>query len=140
MAKKISKRSNRIRAANRLGATAVEFAVASPIFFALFFGALEITRVNQISNTAEIAATEGARRGIIPGASAAECLAAATEELETVGIDSFRVRVFPTRITENTETVRVQIDVDLTPSNGIFVSGFFAGDSVRKSIELVREE
>lgn len=123
----------------RVGAAAVEFAIAAPIFFALFFAAVEVTRVNQISNTAEIAATEGARRGIIPGASAAECIAGASREMRAVGVESFTVRVFPPQIRDETRSVRVQVDVAMQPSNGVLVSGLFSGKTVSRSIELERE-
>lgn len=124
----------------RKGAAAVEFALAAPIFFALFFGAIEITRVNQINNTAEIAATEGARRGIIPGASTAECIAIASDEMQAAGISNFTVRTFPPQITDSTSTIRVQIDVPLGPQNGIFVTQFFTNQTASRSIELVRED
>lgn len=125
---------------DRRGAAAVEFAIAAPIFFMLFFCAVEVTRVNQISNTAEVAATEGARRGIIPGASAAECIAAASDEMTAVGVDSFTVTVTPSQIQPTTTSVRVEVVVNAGPENGLFVSGLFNGKSVTRSIELEREE
>jgi Flp pilus assembly protein TadG len=124
----------------RHGAAAVEFAITAPIFFILFFSAVEVTRVNQISNTAEVAATEGARRGIIPGASAAECIAAASDEMRAVGVDSFTVTVMPSQIQATTATVRVEVVVNTGPENGLFVSGLFTGKRVIRSIELAREE
>ena len=127
------------RRSARSGAAAVEFAIAAPIFFALFFAAVEVTRVNQISNSAEIAATEGARRGIIPGASAAECIAGASNEMRAVGVENFTVRVFPSQIREDTPTVRVQVNVPMKASNGLLVSGLFSGKTVSRSIELERE-
>lgn len=134
------KRRNKLPSCDtRKGAAAVEFAVAAPIFFALFFAAVEMTRVNQISNSAEVAATEGARRGIIPGASAAECIAGASEEMRAVGVAAFDIRVVPAQIREDTRTIRVEVEVDMRPSNGLFVTGLFSGKKLTRAIELTRE-
>ncbi len=129
----------RFQRRNRQGAALVDFAIAAPLFFALIFTAFEITRVNQLRNTAEIAATEGARRGIIPGASAAECVAVATAEMTAVGTTQFTVAVTPTAIAANTPTVEVSVTVPLDVRNGYFLTNLFAGGRITKSITLERE-
>jgi Flp pilus assembly protein TadG len=123
----------------RRGLAVVDFALTAPLFFALIFASFEITRVNQLRNTAEIAATEGARRGIIPGATAAECIAAATTEMQNVAAGQFTVVVNPTAIQTNTPTIQVTVTVPLTAQNGYFVSNWFTGGQISKSITLDRE-
>ena len=59
----------RLTARKRTGATTVEFAITVPILFSLLFTAFEFSRMNVIRQTAVNAAYEGARRGIVPGAS-----------------------------------------------------------------------
>ncbi len=58
---------HRPRRSQRKGVTAVEFAFVAPIIFALFIGAIEITRLNFIRNSAANAAYEGARKAVTPG-------------------------------------------------------------------------
>ena len=69
----------------RCGAVSVEFALMAPIIFALFFGCIEITRLNFLRHTASNAAYEGARASILPGRSAADGIAEATQLLNNVG-------------------------------------------------------
>jgi Flp pilus assembly protein TadG len=123
----------------RRGLAVVDFALTAPLFFALVFASFEITRVNQLRNSAEIAATEGARRGIIPGATAAECIAAATTEMQNVGAGQFTVTVTPTTIENTTPTIQVTVAVPLTAQNGYFISNWFVGSQLTKSITLERE-
>lgn len=129
----------RFQRRRRTGAAAVDFAIAAPLFFALIFSAFEITRVNQLRNTAEIAATEGARRGIIPGASAAECTAVASAEMNAVGTTQFTVAVTPSTIVETSPTVQVSVTVPLDARNGYFLTNLFTGGRITKSITLERE-
>ena len=61
----------------RTAAVVVEFAICAPILFLFFFASLEFSRVNMIRQSVENAVYEGARRGIVPGATAANCRASA---------------------------------------------------------------
>lgn len=79
-----TRRNNRSRQA-RHGAVSVEFAIMAPIIFALFFGSIEITRLNFLRHTASNAAYEGARASILPGRTAADGIAEATDLLNNVG-------------------------------------------------------
>ena len=69
----------------RRGTTTVEFALTAPIVFFLLMGAIELSRANMLRHTTVVAATEGARNGIIPGATSAECHQAAVNELDASG-------------------------------------------------------
>ena len=60
---------------DRTAAVVVEFAICAPILFLFFFASLEFSRVNMIRQSVENAVYEGARRGIVPGATAANCRA-----------------------------------------------------------------
>ena len=122
----------------RLGAAAVEFAIAAPILFLLLFGAIEFSRANMLVNTAAIAATEAARASIIPGATADECRAACMQELSVIGVNTAIIAVEPAEITDDTTQVTINLSVPVT-KNGYVLSRFFLGKNVRKSVTLQRE-
>jgi|694.fasta_scaffold00671_17 Flp pilus assembly protein TadG len=73
---------------NRRGATTVEFALVAPIIFALFLGAIELTRMNFLRHTAANVAYEAARASIVPGAGVADGQAEAMQLLSMVGADN----------------------------------------------------
>ena len=110
----------RNRTESRRGATAVEFVITAPIFFLVLFGALELSRANLIRNSCENAALEGARRGILPGATAQNCRDASETLLDIVRIQDYNVTVDPSTITDQTEQVTVTVQVDLTANASTF--------------------
>jgi len=68
----------------RAGAVVTEFAICAPLLFFFFFASLEFSRVNMIRQSVENAVYEGARRGIVPGATAANCQASAQAVLNSI--------------------------------------------------------
>jgi Flp pilus assembly protein TadG len=117
----------------------VEFAVTIPVFLVIFFGAVEFSRVNLIRNTADIAATEGARAGVVPGAIASDCQARAEAELRAVGVKDFAVTVFPDTILGTTPEIDVTVTVPLSAGNGYFFTGILGGREINRTIRLQRE-
>ncbi|HAC89066.1 MAG TPA: hypothetical protein DCF63_00315 [Planctomycetaceae bacterium] len=85
-----AKNRHRIRNSSikRRGATTVEFALVAPIIFALFLGAIELTRMNFLRHTAANVAYEAARASIVPGAGVADGQAEAMQLLSMVGADN----------------------------------------------------
>lgn len=82
---KTSSKRNRSRVEHaRAGATTVEFAFVLPVILIMFLGAIEITRLNFLRQTALNAAYEGARACIVPGASTADGQAEAMRLLTAV--------------------------------------------------------
>ena len=84
-------RKNKAIPSQRCGVATVEFALTAPILFLMILGAFEFSRAYVLYNTCEIAAAEGARQGILPGATAADCQAAAASELSYIGVQDFTV-------------------------------------------------
>ena len=123
----------------RQGAAMVEFAIVAPVFFMFTFACVEFARVNMLRNTAEIAAVEGARAGVIPGATAANCIAEANQELSVLGVTGQNITVVPATITDMTPSVKVNISIPLTVANGYVVTNFFLGKTITTSIELRKE-
>jgi len=66
---------------DRHGALTVEFCLVVPIIFFLFFGALEITAINILRQSAGNAAYEAARKAVIPGGTAQDAENTATQML-----------------------------------------------------------
>ena len=120
------------------GSASVEMALTLPLVFALCFAAVEFGRVNMIRNSMENAAYEGAREGIVPGATAADCENAATSLLTAVGIQDFDVNVTPTVIQDDTPEVTVTITVQLD-ANSFVANSYFAGETMTRSSTLSRE-
>ena len=122
----------------RWGAATVEMAVVSPLLFLFLFAGLEFSRVNMLKNVTENAALEGARAGIIAGAEASDCHAAAQTQLDIVNAKEYEITVTPSVIDQNTEEVSVSIYLPFTP-NAMPMSQFVLGRSLTRTITLKRE-
>ena len=130
--------STSIPISQRRGALTVEFALTLPLVFMLLFGAIEFLYVNMIRCSAETAAYEGARRGVVPGATAANATAAAQEILDAVGTRNEKITVTPSTITPTTPSVTVTIEVPLD-SNSLISPRYMRGKTLRKTCTLQRE-
>ena len=133
-----SARQNRQRP-HRKGATAVEFGIIAPILFLFIFAAIEFSRANMVLHSCRIAAIEGARRGVIPGANAQECRDVAMESLDIVGITSAQIEVDPSPILPSTATVSVRVRAPVNFENGFAIPNFLIGRTIESSVNLQRE-
>jgi Flp pilus assembly protein TadG len=122
----------------RRGAVAVEFALTASLLFMILFAAIEFMRVNGIVNTAENAAYEGARAGIVPGATAGDVTAAAQSIVRAIGVRNAQVTVLPGTILNDTPEITVTINVPLD-ANSFIAPRFFRGGTVTKACTLSRE-
>jgi hypothetical protein len=95
-------------------------------------------RVNTIVNTTENAAYEGARAGVVPGATSSQVQTAANAMLSAIGVRNATVSVQPTTIVQTTPDVTVTIGVPLD-SNSLIAPRFFLGDTLTKTCTLSRE-
>jgi Flp pilus assembly protein TadG len=107
----------------RRGATAVEFAIAAPIFFLFLLAAFEFGWLNVIRHTADNAAYEAARTAIVPGATAAEAKTVAKGLLDIVGTRAATITITPSVLTNATQQVKVAVDVPMN-SNGLIAPRF----------------
>jgi Flp pilus assembly protein TadG len=119
----IRDRRRRFSQPSRRGATAVEFAITAPVFFLFLLAAFEFGWLNVIRHTADNAAYEAARTVVVPGATAAEATTKAQNLLDIVGARGATITITPPVITNETEEVRVAIDVPLN-SNGLIAPRF----------------
>lgn len=130
---------NKERRRRRRGATAVEFAITAPILFLFVFASFEFSRVIMLRNTIENAACEGARRGIIPGATALACEQSAQELLDIVRVNNSTVEATPDPILPDTDEVTVDVSVPLDASNGYLLPKYFLGREVNATVTLRRQ-
>ena len=122
----------------RRATTTVEFAVTLPVVMLLFFGSIEFSRVYLLRHTAAQAAYEGARRGIVPGATASDVQTVAQQILNSAFASGYTVTVTPSTITPTTTQVTVNISIPLT-SNSWITPMYFGGKTLTKSFTLQRE-
>ncbi len=123
----------------RRGVAAVELVMTAPLLFMLLYAALELGHANMVFNSVEAACYEGARVGIVPGAKAAECQAAAQRVLTIAKVRGATVTVTPASLTTTTDAVRVSITVPYT-STAIIPPTFMRLVTINRQCELVREK
>lgn len=133
-----SKLDGRHRRAERRGAVVTEFAICAPLLFFFFFASLEFSRVNMIRQSVENAVYEGARRGIVPGATAENCRASAQAVLNSISAAGATITVTPSVITRDTPQVRVAVSVPVN-NNSWVIPVFFEGRNISSSMTLNRE-
>lgn len=115
-----------------------EMAITSGLAFFFFFVALEFCRVSMIRHSVENALYEGARRGIIPGATATEVQSTARTVLGRIGVSGASIDVSPANIQNSTPEVSVRIRLPL--DRGLFAPAlFFVGKSLDRSLTMQRE-
>lgn len=122
----------------RRGAVVTEFAICAPLLFFFFFAALEFSRVNMIRQSVENAVYEGARRGIVPGATADNCRASAQSVLNGISAVDATITITPTTISKDTPEVTVAVAVPVN-TNSWVTPVFFAGRTISSEMTLRRE-
>ncbi len=123
----------------RRGVTTVEVALTAPILFLLLYAALELGHANMVFNAVEAACYEGARVGIVPGANATECQAAAERILAISNIRGANVIVTPTSLNTSTSTVQVRVTVPFAHT-AIIPPTFTRLLTIDRQCELMREQ
>ncbi|RMF45381.1 MAG: pilus assembly protein [Planctomycetota bacterium] len=126
------------RSTRRRGAATVEFAFCVPIFFTLTLAGIEIARVNMMIQSVQSACVHGARRGMLPGATAEEAVAEAQQVLDIARIANATITISPDPISELDETLTISITAPMS-DNGYLFPGFFGHKTVSHSVTLNRE-
>ena len=126
------------RVVSRSGATAIEFALTAPLVFFIAFSCLEFARVNMLRNSAENAAYEGARAGIVPGSTADDCISSARSVVDHVFSYGEIITVDPPTIAPDTESVTVTIEIPLDDNSWV-LPVFFSGRTITATRTLQRD-
>ncbi len=121
------------RRAVRRGVSAVEFALVAPVVLFLVVGMVEYINAEFIRHGIAEAAYEGARNGIVRGATEAEVVDATSRRLRLLGLDDFDVTA---RLDDR--TVDVQVDVPLA-GNSFGLSMFITVPSLQARYVIDRE-
>lgn len=119
--------SRRRYPANRIGATAVEFAIVAPVFLLIVFSCLEFIRLNMIRNLVQDAAYFAARDAMVPGATVEEAEAAANQILATMNTQGADITINDgSGLDDDSGTVTVTITVPVA-ENSFFIPNFSGG-------------
>ncbi len=128
-----------LRACNtRRAAVTVEFALTIGLVFFFFFAAFEFTRVAMVRHTIENAIYEGARQGVVPGATSDAVEAKVRSVLGIIGIRSSTIDVQPQRIALATPEISVTVEVPVN-GNMYLPPIFFKDRFMKRTIVMQRE-
>ena len=122
----------------RRGVVAVEFALTAGLAFLFFFAAMEFSRVAMLRGTIDNAIYEGARVGIVPGATAGNVEQKVRDILGFSLVRVADISVQPNPILVDSTSIRVQVDLPLD-RNTFSPARFFAGKSLVRTIQMKRE-
>lgn len=117
----------RLRSKASRGAVAVEFAICVPLLFTLLFGCYELCRANLMQHAAESAAYEGARIGIIPGATEEEIRDACDFIMTSVGVRTFTIETRNT-VSREDNSEFVTVDIQIPFQENFQLGTFFVSD------------
>lgn len=120
-------------------AAAVEMAMVLPVLTLFFFAQVELVRLNNIRNSVYLAAYEGARAGLLPGATVSDIQNRCNIILNAVGTLNATITVSPTTITSTTEEISVTVTVPLD-DNGWILPTFAGGKVLTATVTLEREK
>lgn len=123
---------------HRIGALTAELAIVLPVLFLFIMASIEFSRAFVVLHTAENAAYEGARVGIVPGATAQEVTDMANGVLDAVGVSKSNIVVEPSVIKNDTPEVTVKVVVPMN-KNGYLAPLFLKKKKIIKKITLTRE-
>lgn len=126
----------------RSGVVTVEVALCLPVLFLLLFGCLEMASANMLKHATESAAYEGARIGILPGASQAGVEQAVNSILNSVGAEGSSVEVLPRVEIQDAEEVEViEVVVSVPYADNAWLPPFVirSNPTFRSSCVLRRE-
>lgn len=122
----------------RRGVATVEFALAAPLLVVCVLSFFELGHALMIDSVVENAAYEGARRGVVPGATAAAVKDAAGRVATACGVRSYEVKVSPGRLRSDSEEITVTVSASLADNS--FLLGTVLGKArVRRSVTMLRE-
>ncbi|WP_231691137.1 TadE/TadG family type IV pilus assembly protein [Aureliella helgolandensis] len=133
-----SSRSKTTSSSQRRGAVTVEFAICAMVFFMFVFALLELSRFLFVQHSIQMAAYEGARIGIIPGADSDAVRVRAQNILNATGVRVANIVVTPENIDSTTQEVRVAISCQFS-DNSWLPPTYLSSRNVNSTIALQHE-
>ena len=135
----VTRRSSR-KARKRRGAHTVEFALVFPIVLTFFLGLIFLSRALLLKDTAQHAAFEGARAGIILNASERDSQQAVADFTRRMGLKDVRTTIKPRVITNEDEVITVNVSIPMA-SNAWVTTGFMPTNlDIESEVTLTRRK
>lgn len=137
---------SRNRQSSRRGATAVEFAVVAPVFFALVLGLVEFGRMTMVKQALSDAACVGCRTASLATTKNASTVQIAVREslapfMSASGDSTVcRIAVQPTDFSETERGEEITVDVEVNFSDVSWISLGYLEDSVLTGESTMKRE
>lgn len=122
----------------RTGASTVEMAIALPVFVLFLFAFFELGHALMMDSIVENAAYEGARRGIVPGATHELAKQAAKDIATASSLRSVDVQVEATVVSPGVDGITVTVNAPLS-ANAIMMGRFLGDMTVSRSVTMIDE-
>ncbi|MEM7313267.1 MAG: TadE/TadG family type IV pilus assembly protein [Planctomycetota bacterium] len=124
---------------NRRGLAVVELAVCLPILMLLVFGTLEACSMIHLKQSLSLAAYEGARLALVPGATSADAQSQTEQILTDRRVTDFSVTVSPD-VGGSPEGTIIQVTAEANCSgNSIVGDWFYDGKSLKTTVQMMKE-
>lgn len=125
----------------RRGAAAVEFAIVAPVFLLMIFGLIEFGRLVMVQQVITNASREGARTGVLDGATTSNVQTVVENYLQTAAISGATVTVTPNPPSSAGFGQPVTVNVAIGFDNVSWMpSPFFLKDATLTSTSVMRRE
>ncbi len=125
----------------RRGAAAVEFAIVAPLFLMLVFGMIEFGRMVMVQQVITNASREGARRGVVDGATTSDVQTVVRDYLQSCAVSQADIEVTPDPPSSAGfgQPVKVTVDVAFNEVSWL-PSPFFLADAKLSATTVMRRE
>lgn len=129
---------NKNRRRNRLGATAIEFALVAPLVLAIVFGLFEISRVMTVSDAMKTSVIAGAREAGVAQTNASEVRREMEAILDLFGIYNRQIVVTPETIDNSVIEVSIDVTIPLNSDNGMYFNKIVGAEDLQFGTVLAR--
>ena len=129
---------NKNRRRNRLGATAIEFALVAPLVLAIVFGLFEISRVMTVSDAMKTSVIAGAREAGVAQTNASEVRREMEAILDLFGIYNREIVVTPETIDNSVIEVSIDVTIPLNSDNGMYFNKIVGAEDLQFGTVLAR--
>lgn len=124
----------------RRGVAAVEFAVCLPVLVLVIIGSIEACTMVFLKESLTVAAYEGSRTALKPGATSSDVIARCEEVLAERSVDGGTVNVTPSNIGSTASGATIQVSVTAPcESNGVVPVWFYGDASLTGNSFIMKE-
>ena len=130
----------RTRRQSRRGVAVIELAICMPVLVLLLLATIDACVMLQLQQNAAITAYEGARIGILPGASNAKIQTQCQMLLDDRNIDDYTITTSPADVSTLSEGDLLTVTVTANCVENTVVGGiFFQGKTISESVVMKAE-